>query len=99
MEQGNIFDVAKGVRDTSLEAYKELIETGAAEKQREKVFLAIYNSQVPLTRQELSFVTGKPVNVICGRVNELIKEGAVIEGKKRACTRSGRKVYTLRTAI
>lgn len=96
MKQQNIFD-SIGVKDTSLQAYRDIIESGTAEKQRERVFLAIHKCIVAPTRTELAKLTGIPINAICGRVNELVKSCVVIEADKRECRETGKNAYTLKT--
>ena len=41
------------------------------------------------TRQELVKLTGLPINVVCGRVNELLKPGLLVETVKRVCRITG----------
>lgn len=63
------------VKETSIEAYLEHIGSGKALKQRESVFVAIHeqtNNGVAVNRNQLCKLTGLRINVICGRVNELM---------------------------
>ncbi len=81
-EQLNCF--TKGaVAHTSRTALADLHDTGKAETQKNKVYWAIMEYQ-PITRNELSRLLNLGINVVCGRVNELIKEGAVIENGIKA---------------
>lgn len=76
--------MTQAVRDTSLWAYGKLQEH-IGEKQLE-VYIAISRNQ-GCTRQELEDITGRPINTITGRVNDLMKLGLVLEGDKRPSTK------------
>ncbi len=68
------------VKETSIEAYLEHINSGAALRQRERVFVVIHdqtNDGVPVNRNQLCALTGLRINVICGRVNELMEMNLV----------------------
>ena len=77
------------IKDTSIIAYHDITETGVATTQKERVFLAV-KSVGEVTRQELSVQTELPINVVCGRINELIKEGRLFEFEPRPCRITGR---------
>ena len=83
-----------GVRETSLEAYEELRGGPALGEQQRRVLGAVWR-RPGLTRAELSEFTGMRLSSVCARVNELIHLGMLAEGRKRPCTRSGRKAYPL----
>jgi len=84
------------VRDTSLEAYWQHIESGAAKTQQDRIYMALRVSG-GITRTELSRGMGIPINAVCGRVNELIKLGAVRETAKRKCRVTGSNAWVLET--
>ncbi len=80
------------VKDTSIIAYQDITDSGAALTQKQRVYQAIKASG-PLTRQELAKLTGLAINAICGRVNELLKEGVVLEHDSRRCRVTGRLAH------
>jgi hypothetical protein len=61
----------------SKSAYEEL--QSYFPKQRAKVMATVVNFVGGLTRQEIADLSGLSINSVCGRVNELINEGALIE--------------------
>lgn len=71
------------------------MESGRTSKRRAEIFRAIkfYPGK---TRGELAEITGLRLSTICGRVNELMKAGAVIEDPARKCSTSGRSAHPLR---
>lgn len=69
-----------GVRDTSLDAFVKL-KNYLGERQIE-VYKAIIDHP-HFTREEISNTTGIRINVVTGRVTELMKLGLVIEGEQR----------------
>lgn len=79
------------IRDTSLHAYDRLQSTGKAGRQEQDILDAMTPGR-GYTLQELSRLTGKPINVISGRVNGLKKKRLVFEGARRACTVTGSTV-------
>lgn len=90
-----------GVRDASMIAYRVLEWSGRMTRQQRLVmdFLAA-NLQRDYTRQELSQATGLAINVICGRVNELMQEpfGLIEEIGRRRCRVTGESANALRPA-
>lgn len=59
-------------REVSAAAYRETRRTGAALSRRMQVLSHLCAAGQPLTRQEIAEQTGMPINVVCGRVNELL---------------------------
>lgn len=90
---------AAGVRDASMIAYRSLEWSGRMTRQQKLVmdFFAI-NPQRDYTRQELADALGLGINVICGRVNELMKEPFALleEGDRRECRITGESAHALR---
>ena len=72
------------VRSISIAAYEKHIESGKQATQWMKIYTFL-GSQLPLTRSEISEFTGMRMSSVCGRVNELIKAGMVIELDRRNC--------------
>ena len=71
------------IRQTSLDAYKELKANGKANTQRGKIlsFLLAHSNyeDVPFSRLELSHSLKIPINAISGRVRELLDDKLVEE--------------------
>ena len=70
------------IRQTSLQAYREIQSSGEALTQRQIIMTYIRN-HTGITRQEISNWFSIPINATCGRVNELIKSGMIREEGKR----------------
>lgn len=66
---------ARGVRDTSVEAYSRLRSSGKLSAQQARV-LSVWDKdrRATFTRQEIAELTSLGINAVCGRVNELMKE-------------------------
>lgn len=82
------------VRDTSLAAYWELQTGKAVSGQQAAVLenLAVYGGS---TRKYLAQSLGWGINVVCGRVNELLKLGLVTDDLLVVDEESGRKVHSV----
>ena len=72
------------VAQTSISAYKEHIATGKVGAQAQAI-LDFMNQGDNYSRRELSVLTGLELSSICGRVNELLEVGLLVEGTKRKC--------------
>jgi len=88
-----------GVSDTSLEAYCSIKGNGVQLNQVGRVYNCIYCSIKPdgLTRSEISKMTDISLNAVCGRVNELMKKGFIVQNVRRKCKVTGYNAYTLVT--
>ena len=62
-------------REVSAAAYREARRSGAALSRRMQVLSHLCAAGGPLTRQEISEQSGIAINVVCGRVNELLGLG------------------------
>lgn len=82
------------VRDTSRETYDELKRHNKLTPMQYVIFNAVYRHG-DLTRSELSDITGLPINTVCGRANELLKKGVLVDEITRKCRSTGRNVHTL----
>lgn len=86
---------------TSHIAIKALIDdTELHEGRRRTVYQAIktWGNSVPPSRRDLVNATGLPINVICGRVNELLKDGVIQVGPLKEQT-SGDKTTMVETLV
>lgn len=95
-----VYDVAvkaakDGIRDASLEAYRELKDSGQLGKQ-ERIICNALNGNPPMTLQEICKATGIQINAVAGRVNGLKKKRVLIETERRVCKISGRMVTPVR---
>ena len=73
------------VRTTSLMAYDELKISGTELSHKEHILKVLKDKNMPMSRRELSAITGIEVSGVAGRVNSLIKENKVVEADSRKC--------------
>jgi hypothetical protein len=72
------------VAQTSINAYKEHQATGKVGAQAQAI-LDFMQEGDNYSRRELAVLTGLELSSICGRVNELLEVGLLVEGTKRKC--------------
>ncbi len=87
------------MRDTSNLAYKHITESGDADSQRGRIYrflLSVSEAGTDATRREISRALRIDLCAVCGRINELIKEGSVEELARRECSVSGYMAHPLR---
>lgn len=85
------------VRISSLEAYDTLARSGKLGRQQQRIMDAIARRiRIDWTLQEISQMTGLPINVVSGRVNELKTVGCLTECERRRCSVTGRSVIPVR---
>ena len=77
------------VRDTSKEAYIDGYLSGGFSKQEIKIIKYLLD-RYPETRNEIAEGTNLAINAVSGRVNTLIKKGALREVGKKECRISSR---------
>lgn len=82
------------VKETSLLTWIGINESGEARTQRGRIYLTIERNPLR-TRMELSSMLNIPIQAICGRVNELIKNNAINEYPRRECNVTGAQANTL----
>lgn len=89
------------MRDTSLEAYQSLLDSGAISRQQHQILSAIARQPAgkDFSLNELVSITGLSINVISGRCCELKKSGQLEEGPARKCTRSGKTIHPVRILV
>jgi DNA-binding MarR family transcriptional regulator len=83
------------VAETSIQAYADLKDSGTLGRQQTLILAAI----IPggrYTRSELADITGLPINVVTGRVNELVKAGRLDDGAPRQCRITKHTAKTVR---
>lgn len=82
-------------RQCSRDHYAQLKVSGDCATQKDRVYVFM-RGHPNHTRAELAQAMNLPLSSICGRVKELIDEGAVLEsGKRRPCRVTGRNVHYL----
>ncbi len=64
------------VKPTSRSSYYQHVYKGTAKTQRERILKCLENSK-PLTRLQISDITGIRLTSVCGRVNALIENNQV----------------------
>lgn len=83
------------VRDTSLMAYDSVnLSLG----QRRVVDFMKSRNQRDWTRAEIARDSGIPINVICGRVHELVGKKVLEEWVRRNCRITGKQAHPVRLA-
>ena len=81
------------VTDTSLEAHHSVKASGRVQVVQNKITTFMAKWRGPLTRQDLSFYLDEPINVICGRVNEMIAAGQLVVTGDTRKDRNGEKCH------
>ena len=82
------------VRDTGLDAYSSAKASGLLSKQQ--AHLLAFFQQRPgrdFTRQEVATGIDWGINVVCGRVKELIDCGILVEKPRRMCNETGQPAH------
>jgi len=83
------------VRQTSLSAYLQIAQSGKLGEQTLKIYRLLSSASDGYTRNELSRILKIPINAVCGRCNELIKQGIAYEKDKRIDQFSKKENYIL----
>ena len=65
------------VKATSRSSYYQHVMEGKAKTQRERILECLEASTNPLTRLQISYITGIRLTSVCGRVNALIENKQV----------------------
>jgi len=85
------------MKQTSLASFRKMEDSGKAETQRRKVYKAILEMGIA-SRKEIAQKLGIPINSVCGRVSELLAEGAIEVKGRKICQVTGEKVEALSIA-
>ena len=87
------------VTQTSKLAYRELNEEGVGDTQKIKILDVVssyfYNYDKGLSNREISNLTGFEINAVSGRVNDLKKEGLIVEAEKKKDKQTNKLVQTV----
>ncbi len=84
-----------GVRQSSLEAYQEIILDGTITSQKLQVLYFIKRF-TGVTRNEINRETGITINAVCGRVRTLLDEKAIYEDGWKTDEITRKKNYILK---
>lgn len=84
------------VKETSWQAYQDILRGGVAKKQVEVVLQAINYHPLGITRAEIAKLYDLPINSVCGRVNQLLASEVIYVDGTRKCTITGRQVEKLK---
>lgn len=79
------------VAETSYASYRELLHSGTLAGQQFTIINAMREGQT-YSRRDLVKLTGLEINAVCGRVNELVKCGALVEMPKRKDASTGNMI-------
>ena len=86
----------RGRRDTSKDALACHRETGKLSAQQQQVFAVLTRTVQAFTRAELAAQLGMTHGAACGRVNELMKLGLIVETERRTCLVTGASSHGVR---
>ena len=86
------------VKDTSRDAYTTLSLFGSESKlsKMQQTIINQMQHNIEYTRKELAVKTGMETSTIAGRVNELVKSGAIEIVGKKICPISNKNVECLK---
>lgn len=84
------------VKQTSWQAYQDILRGGVAKTQAEQVLQAINYHTLGITRAEIAKFYELPINSVCGRVNQLLSSDVIYVDGTRKCTVTGRYVEKLK---
>lgn len=85
------------VRETSLEAFHKLKASGQYATQKAAI-AACVDVVGPATRRQLSERTGFELGAVCGAVNKLIEQHALVDWKLVECQKTGNRVHLVEMA-
>lgn len=87
------------IRDTSLEAYIDHLESGKAELQKNKILLFLMRAHKPATNREIAHQVEIEPSTVSARRNELLDENLIKEAGKRKDKHTGIRAYTWRITL
>ena len=80
------------IASTSIEAYRDIQETGKSQKQVDIILDCLLSNKRPLTGREIQQKTDLDINAISGRLNEMKAVGLVHTCGKKKCPITKRTV-------
>ena len=92
------------VRTTSKIAFKEITENNTRTSQADKIIefvdkIITDNASSDVSLREIQRVSNLDINAISGRVNELKKDGRLVECDKRKCKITGRLITPVKPSV
>jgi hypothetical protein len=84
-----------GVRDTSIEAYRDITESGDSLRLETRIERCLSNG-ADLTRNEIAEAAHIRIQSVCGTVFSMRQAGTLVELPRRACKVTGRQAYPLK---
>lgn len=82
---------------TSAAAYRAHHETGRVSAQQQTILDAL-EMGFAMSRREIADETGLELSSVCGRVNELLQIGLLVQVPTRRCNLTGRTVHPVMIA-
>ena len=80
------------ISTTSIEAFNDINSDGRSASQKNMILDTLDEIGKPLSAREVSNITGIEINAVSGRINDLKKDGLLVEAEKRKCSISHRLV-------
>ena len=80
------------ISTTSIEAYNDINSDGTSATQKNIILDTLDTIAKPLSAREVSNITGIEINAVSGRINDLKKDGLLVEAEKRKCSISHRTI-------
>ena len=80
------------ISTTSIEAYNDINSDGTSATQKNMILDTLDEIGKPLSAREVSQITGIEINAVSGRINDLKKDGLLVEAEKRKCSITHRMV-------
>ncbi|QHJ79449.1 MAG: hypothetical protein [Caudoviricetes sp.] len=83
------------IKQTSKDAYRDVITGGTAHTQAQKVLQTLHYREGGMSRKELSVSLSLPINAVTGRVAELLAAGQIYVSGTDTCAFTGKTVEIL----
>ena len=80
------------ISTTSINAYTDIKNDGTTATQKNIILDALDDAAKPLSAREIKELTGLEINAVSGRINDLKKDGLLVEAEKRKCSITHRLV-------
>ena len=80
------------ISTTSIEAFNDINSDGRSATQKNMILDTLDEIGKPLSAREVSNITGIEINAVSGRINDLKKDGLLVEAEKRKCSISHRTI-------
>lgn len=85
------------VSHTSIRTYRDIKKDGTLSARQRQIMAVVRPFPADYSLQELAKLTGLPINVVSGRVNELREDSGELErAPARACKITGRTIRPVR---